>query len=61
MKNVNIGIANLIISNKLNESYINGELLAESKEAATNLLDVVKKSPILQLEFKVYVKTKASC
>ena len=54
MKNVNIGIANLIISNKLNESYINGELLAESKEAATNLLDVVKKSPILQLEFKVY-------
>ena len=54
MENVNIGIANLIVSNKLNESYFNNELIAESKEIATNLLDIVKKSPILQLEFKVY-------
>ena len=54
MKNVNIGVANLIICNKLNESYINNEVLDESRQAATKLLDIVKKSPILQLEFKVY-------
>jgi len=54
MKNVNIGIANLIISNKLNESYFNNESVGESKKIASDFLDVVKKSPILQLEFKVY-------
>ena len=54
MKNVNIGVANLIICNKLNESYFNNEVLDESRQAATKLLDIVKKSPILQLEFKVY-------
>ena len=30
MKNVNIGIANLIISNKLKESYLNKKLIGES-------------------------------
>jgi len=54
MKNVNIGVANLIICNKLNESYLNNEILDESRKTATKLLDIVKKSPILQLEFKVY-------
>ena len=54
MKNVNIGIVNLIISNKLNESYFNDKLIGESKKVAFNFLDVVKSSPILQLEFKVY-------
>lgn len=54
MKNVNIGIANLMVSNKLNESYFNEKLIGESKKIAFDFLDVVKKSPILQLEFKVY-------
>lgn len=54
MKNINIGIANLIISNKLKESYFNDNLIEESKKVASNFLDVVKNSPILQLEFKVY-------
>ena len=54
MKNINIGIANLIVSNKLNESYINNENLGESKKIASNFLGVVKKSPILQLEFKIF-------
>ena len=60
MKNVNIGIANLIISNKLKESYFNDKLIVESKKVAFDFFDVVKKSPILQLEFKVYnnIETK---
>ena len=54
MKNVNIGIANLIISNKLKESYLNNTLISESKKVAFDFLDVVKKSPTLQLEFKIF-------
>ncbi|MDA3778949.1 MAG: hypothetical protein PF487_01755, partial [Bacteroidales bacterium] len=54
MKKVNIGIANLIISKKLNESYLNDKLIEESKKNTFDFIDVVKKSPILQLEFKVF-------
>lgn len=54
MKNTNIGIVNLIVSNKLNSSYFNNNLIEESKKIALDFFDVVKNSPILQLEFKVY-------
>lgn len=54
MKNLNIGIANLIISNKLNESYFNDKLIDESKKIAFDFFEVVKNSPVLQLEFKVF-------
>jgi len=54
MKNTNIGIANLIISNKLKDSYFNDKLIEESKKVAFDFFDVVKSSPILQLEFKVF-------
>lgn len=54
MKNVNIGIANLIISNKLKESYLNDKLIGESKKVAFDFFDVVKNSPALQLEFRIY-------
>ena len=54
MKNINIGIANLMISNKLKESYLNSNLIDESKNVALDFLDVIKNSPILQLEFKVF-------
>jgi len=54
MKNINIGIANLIVSNKLKESYFNSSLIEESKKYASNFFDVIKNSPILQLEFKVF-------
>jgi hypothetical protein len=54
MKNINIGIANIIISNKLNESYLNDKLIEESKKIAFDFFDVIKKSPVLQLEFKVF-------
>ena len=54
MKNTNIGIANLVISNKLKESYFNDNLLEESKKLTTDFFSTVKSSPILQLEFKVF-------
>ena len=54
MKNTNIGVANLVISNKLKGSYFNHELIEESKKLTTDFFDVVKNSPILQLEFKVF-------
>ena len=54
MENINIGIVNLILSNKLRESYFNDDLLTESKSLLNEFIDVVKTSPILQLEFKVF-------
>jgi len=54
MKNANIGIANLVISRKLKDSYFNHSLIEESKKLTTDFFDVVKNSPILQLEFKVF-------
>jgi len=60
MKNVNIGIANLIISNKLKESSFNNKLIGESKKIAFDFFEIVKNSPVLQLEFKVFnnIETK---
>lgn len=54
MKNTNIGITNLVISNKLKLSHFNDQSLDESKKLAFDLLNIVKNSPILQLEFKVF-------
>jgi hypothetical protein len=54
MKNINIGIANLIVSKKLKDAYFNHNLIEESKKLTTDFFDVVKSSPILQLEFKVF-------
>jgi hypothetical protein len=54
MENVNIGIANLIISNKLKDSYFQNNLIEESRKLTVDFFDVVKNSPILQLEFKVF-------
>lgn len=54
MKDINIGIANLVISNKLKDSYFNNNLIEESKKLTMDFFDVIKTSPILQLEFKVF-------
>jgi len=54
MKKTNIGVANLVISNKLKDSYFNNELLEESKKLTTDFIEVVKGSPLLQLEFKIF-------
>ena len=54
MKSINIGIANLVVSNKLKDSYFNNSMIDESKKLTTDFFSVVKSSPILQLEFKVF-------
>jgi len=56
MKNLNVGIVNLIISTKLRESYFgdNNDLINESKSLISEFINTIKKSPILQLEFKVF-------
>ena len=50
----NIGLVNLMVSTQLKDAYFNNNLIAETKQSATELLNVVKESPILQLEFKVF-------
>lgn len=54
MKDINIGIVNYLISNKLRDSYFESKLLKESKEIVYDFLEVIENSPILQLEFKVF-------
>jgi hypothetical protein len=54
MKKLNIGIINHIISNKLKDSYLNNNLIGESKKNVIDFVNVVKDSPILQLEFKIF-------
>lgn len=54
MEKINTGIVNLIISDSLKKSYFNESLIEESKKLANSYFDIVKKSKILQLEFKVF-------
>jgi hypothetical protein len=54
MKNINIGIVNLVVSNKLKDAYFSNSLIEESKQITDDFFKVVKDSPILQLEFKVF-------
>jgi len=54
MENINIGVVNLLVSKKLNDSYFSNELNEESKKITSDFFDVIKNSPILQLEFKVF-------
>lgn len=54
MEDINVGIANLIISEKLKNSYFNDSLIEESKKITHDFLEVLRNSPILQLEFKVF-------
>jgi hypothetical protein len=54
MKSINIGIVNLVVSKKLKDAYFNNSLIEESKEITNDFFNVVKNSPILQLEFKVF-------
>ena len=54
MKNINIGVANLVVSDQLKESLLNDSSINEARNTTSELLNVVKNSPILQLEFKVF-------
>ena len=59
MENINIGLVNMIISNKLQQAYVLNEnndhssIVSELKRVSKNLLETIKSSPLLQLEFKV--------
>lgn len=56
MKLINIGIANLCVSDKLKMSHFNDnvEFISESKDNANDFLQTIKNSPLLVLEFKVF-------
>jgi len=54
MKNLNIGVANLIVSDSLKNTYLDESVVQESKQGTADLFKIVKNSPILQLEFKVF-------
>ena len=56
MKNMNTGIAQLLISNKLKETYFTNNSINET--LLNDFLNVIKNSPILQLEVKVYNNIK---
>jgi hypothetical protein len=54
MKSINIGIVNLVVSKKLKDAYFSNTLIEESKQLTNSFFNIVKNSPILQLEFKVF-------
>jgi hypothetical protein len=54
MEDINIGIVKSLISNKLSESYLNGDSIDDSKGLASSFFELIKDSPILQLELKVF-------
>lgn len=48
-----------MVSNKLKDSYFNNKMIKESKELTSEFLNVVKSSPALQLEFKIFTNIEA--
>lgn len=52
MKDINIGLFNLLISDKLNESYSNND--SNLSKIVSEYVDIVANSPILQLEMNTY-------
>lgn len=54
MENINIGFINLVLSTTLKESFINESNVLENKTLTRDFFNVVKNSPLLQLEFKVF-------
>ena len=54
MKKINIGLINLIVSAQLKEGYFNDSLLVETNKNTSEFLNIIKGSPMLQLEFKVF-------
>lgn len=54
MELINVGVANLYISDKLKMSYFDNDYINESKKSANEFLEVIKNSPILTLEFKIF-------
>lgn len=53
MKAINIGVVKAVIAKKLSTDFIN-EGYNGSKALAGEFINIIKESPILQLEFKIY-------
>ena len=54
MKAINIGIVKAVITKKMSNNFLSEGNVDVSKNDATKLVDIVKNSPLLQLEYKVY-------
>lgn len=54
MDKMNIGLINYIVSSKLKNNYLNGNVVSESKLSIDKLFETILNSKILQLEFKIY-------
>jgi regulator of sigma D len=50
----NIGVAKSFVSKQLMDSLMNKKNIGESKKLAAQFFDVIKESPLLQLEFKIF-------
>lgn len=50
----NIGVAKSIVSQKLMDSLMTQKNISESKKLAAKFFEIVKESPLLQLEFKIF-------
>jgi len=56
MKNINIGVVNYMVSEMLRKNFLSETKFEKNKISNTtnNLLNIIKESPILQLEFKIF-------
>lgn len=54
MKTTNIGLANLNISSNIVKGYFDKTQLHEAQKNSKRFFDIIKNSPILNLEFKVF-------
>lgn len=61
MKNLNIGTVKYLIMNKLENSLLNNtpKTITESNEIVRDFFEIIKESPILQLEFKVFTNLES--
>ena len=50
----NVGVAKAIVSNKITNEFINESKIVENKGLVKNLVETIKKSPILMKEYSVY-------
>ena len=54
MKNINVGIISLIVSENFKNEYFGTNILSESKISINNFFETIKTSPILRTEFKIF-------
>jgi len=54
MKAINVGIVKAVITRNMSKDFLSEGKINESKEKASKFLNVITKSPLLQLEHKVF-------